>query len=442
MQSHVRVAAAYWVAAALVFDVCGMLAAAAAQTEFSGLPENGAPIFWADAAAFRGTSADSCRIEVYYKVHNPNLTYVRRESTYVASYEITGILRGRNNPQVASCSVAETYSLPTYKDTQDGESYLVNKMELFAPPGEYKLELTLQDRISRRSFARPLEVHVPAFANAVYAMSSPLFCRPASSGVVPDKFVKYGHAIVPEVARSYGGKQEDVPIYLEVYSPVGDTTRELFVLSRTFNRFQKLTRLDTVRFFPEAGGKTPVIVTVSLKDFVPGEVELAVQLTDGVQPLADEVKTGFKVEWSLLSLVRFDWKAAIDQLVHIAEPRELKALREAPPDKHVEMFDAFWKAKDPTPDTPENEWENEYYRRIRFADQHFTNPYRRGWRTDFGMIYIKYGEPDQIERYPFEMGQKPFEIWYYYGQGRKFVFVDAKGNDDYQLQYPFDGLYH
>jgi len=420
--------------------VCGGWTAATAQTEFSGIPEPGAPVFWAAAAAFRGATADSSRIEVYYRAYNPNLTYVRRDSVYVASYGIDAVLRSRGNPQVASQTLAETYSVPSYLDTQDGESYLVNKMDLFAPPGDYKLELTLQDRISRRSFARTLDVRVPDFAAAAYSMSTPLFCRTAPWGAIPDKFLKYGHAIVPEVARSYGGKQDDIPIYLEVYSPVGDTGVELFVLSRAFSRFQNYTRPDTVQFFPEGGGKTPVVLMIPLQDFVPGEVELTLSLSDGRQLLADEIKTGFKVEWSLMSLVKFDWNTAVDQLVHIAEPRELKALRDSAVDKRLEMFEAFWKAKDPTPDTPENEWENEYYRRIRFADQHYTNPYRRGWRTDFGMVYIKYGEPDQVERYPFELGNKPFEIWYYYAQGRKFVFMDAKGNGDYQLQYPYNGL--
>ena len=56
-----------------------------------------------------------------------------------------------------------------------------------------------------------------------------------------------------------------------------------------------------------------------------------------------------------------------------------------------------------------------------------------GWRTDRGRIYIKFGPPDDIERYPFEMGTYPFEIWRYYSLRKVFVFVDRTGFGDYYL---------
>jgi len=414
--------------------------AGVAQTEFSGLPEPGAPVFYADVAVFRGESGPGTTIEIYYKIKNPNLTYVRRGEKYFANYEIDGILRGGGNPQVATATISESYSILSYQETRNHDAYLLNKMEMTAPPGGYKLELTLRDRISNRSFARTLEVRVPKFRADEYSISTPLFCGVAGTLPVPEKFTKHGLAVLPRVSRSYGAMQENVPIYLEVYTP-GDTVSELLLIARSFHRYQNHTREDTLRFAPGQSGVTPVLLDISLSEFVPGECQLTLTLTDGMRVLADEVKTVYQVEWSLTSMLGNDWNQVVDQLVHITTHKEHKALRKAPEDKRLEIFNAFWKAKDPSPDTPENEWKNEYYRRIRFADVHYTNPYRRGWQTDFGMVYIKYGEPDQIERYPFELGSKPYEIWYYYAQDRKFIFMDAKGNGDYQLQYPYDGRY-
>ncbi|MFC1476313.1 GWxTD domain-containing protein, partial [Candidatus Zixiibacteriota bacterium] len=270
---------------------------------------------------------------------------------------------------------------------------------------------------------------------------TPLFCFAAAEPPVPEKFIKHGLAVLPQITRSYGAKEEAVPIYLEVYTP-GDTIVELILEATSFQRFQNHTRKDTARFFPAADGPTPVLLTIPLGEFEPGECRLTLKLSDGSRTLGNEIQSMYMVQWSLHSMLSSDWKLVVDQLVHIAAPKELKALRDAEPDQRAEMFDAFWKSKDPTPETLDNEWKNEYYRRIRFADAHYTNPYHRGWRTDFGMIYIKYGEPDQVERYPFELGQKPYEIWYYYAQGRKFVFVDTKGNDNYELQPPYDGGRH
>ena len=56
-----------------------------------------------------------------------------------------------------------------------------------------------------------------------------------------------------------------------------------------------------------------------------------------------------------------------------------------------------------------------------------------------GMIYIIYGEPEQVESHPFELNSKPYQIWYYYSLSRTFVFVDEIGTGDYELQYPYDG---
>jgi len=409
-----------------------------AQTEFSGLPELGAPIFEVDVAVFRGDSPAEATVEVYYKLKNPSLTYVRRGTTYSANYEIDAILRQRRNPQIASASLAESYSVSSYRETRNADSYLINKVEMSAPPGQYKLELVVRDRVSRRSYERTLNVRVPEFPVGEYSVSTPLFCGAVPDSSVPEKFVKHGLAVLPKVSRSYGGEQEEVPVYLEIYTS-GDTTAELLLISRTFQRSPNHTRSDTLRFVPRPSGRTPVLLTVPLAEFEPGECQLTLTLTDGSRTLADEVKSVFRVEWSLFSMFGDDWDVVVDQLAYVTAHKELKVLREAPEDKRREMFEAFWKAKDPTPDTPENERKNEYYRRIRFADAHYTNPYRPGWRTDFGVVYIKYGEPDQIERYPFELGQKPYEIWFYYAQDRRFVFVDSKGNDDYQLQYPYDG---
>ena len=78
---------------------------------------------------------------------------------------------------------------------------------------------------------------------------------------------------------------------------------------------------------------------------------------------------------------------------------------------------------------------DEYYGRIQFANQNFGH-YIDGWKTDMGMIYVIFGSPSNIERHPFELDSKPYEIWTYYDLGREFIFVDMSGFGDYRLQTP------
>jgi len=78
---------------------------------------------------------------------------------------------------------------------------------------------------------------------------------------------------------------------------------------------------------------------------------------------------------------------------------------------------------------------NEYYARVKIANQRYSH-YFDGWKTDMGMVYITYGDPNDIERHPFDMDQKPYEIWQYYDLNREFTFIDATGFGDYRLTSP------
>ena len=95
----------------------------------------------------------------------------------------------------------------------------------------------------------------------------------------------------------------------------------------------------------------------------------------------------------------------------------------------------FWARRDPSPDTPRNEALIEFFRRVRYADQHFQGM-GPGWRSDMGRIYIKYGPPDQIENRPASTQSPQLELWYYNQPYRQFVFADREGFGRYVLVNP------
>lgn len=114
------------------------------------------------------------------------------------------------------------------------------------------------------------------------------------------------------------------------------------------------------------------------------------------------------------------------------------------------FIEQFWLRRDPTPDTPENEYKEEHYRRIAYANEHFASGVP-GWRTDRGRIYITFGPPDEIEAHPsggtydrpFEEGggttsTYPFEDWryrYIEGIGNEVIidFVDQCMCNEYKI---------
>ncbi|MBV9225780.1 MAG: GWxTD domain-containing protein [Acidobacteriaceae bacterium] len=95
------------------------------------------------------------------------------------------------------------------------------------------------------------------------------------------------------------------------------------------------------------------------------------------------------------------WKKWMNEdVVYIITDEEKKAFKNLHTDEERQSFvESFWLRRDPTPDTEENEYKEEHYRRIAYANDHYASGIP-GWKTDRGMIYIKYGPPDEIDSHP------------------------------------------
>jgi GWxTD domain-containing protein len=106
-----------------------------------------------------------------------------------------------------------------------------------------------------------------------------------------------------------------------------------------------------------------------------------------------------------------------EDVVYIISPREKSVFLQLANDREREMFiEAFWKARDDDPMTPENKAKDEHYRRIEYANKNFGRGLQAGgWRSDMGRIYITLGEPKTIEKYENENDVYPMIVWFYQG---------------------------
>ncbi len=149
-----------------------------------------------------------------------------------------------------------------------------------------------------------------------------------------------------------------------------------------------------------------------------------------------------------------EWIKEVEPIITQAEREAYLKLKS---DAERENFiGIFWGRRDPTPDTEENEYKDEYYERIAYANEHFSSG-KAGWLTDRGGIYVKWGKPDEIESHP-AGGQYqrlayegpgstsvyPFERWFYrylpgVGSGIEIEFVDPTGSGEYRIaRNPFE----
>ena len=105
------------------------------------------------------------------------------------------------------------------------------------------------------------------------------------------------------------------------------------------------------------------------------------------------------------------------------------------PEAKREFLYNFWKARDENPSDDQNAFYVNYLKRIDIANDRYSALGKQGWKTDRGRVYLIYGEPSQIDRYPNETETKPYEICRYESieGGVIFVFGDVTGFNDYQL---------
>lgn len=166
------------------------------------------------------------------------------------------------------------------------------------------------------------------------------------------------------------------------------------------------------------------------------------------QPASDPTTEPRKVKTEMNRAFK-DWlEKDVGPIITEAEKRVFLSLKT---DEEREKFiQIFWDNRDPNPDTEENEYREEYYERVAYANANFTSGIP-GWKTDRGRIYIKWGKPDSVESRPsggaydrpaYHGGGStttyPFETWFYrhldgVGDGIEIEFVDTTGTGEYRM---------
>ncbi|MGH9771066.1 MAG: GWxTD domain-containing protein [Candidatus Acidiferrales bacterium] len=140
-----------------------------------------------------------------------------------------------------------------------------------------------------------------------------------------------------------------------------------------------------------------------------------------------------------------------EDVVYIITPEEKNAFLHLETNEEREQFiEQFWQRRNPDPDSPDNTFKEEHYRRIAYANEHYASGIP-GWKSDRGRIYIMYGPPDEIQTHPTggtyerpdsegggETETYAFEDWRYryiegIGEDVELEFVDPSGSGEYRL---------
>jgi GWxTD domain-containing protein len=411
----------------------------AAQVEITAeAPSEYSATLFLDPIAFQGAQAGETRLDVFVQVGYDNLTFLKTGDTYAASYEMALRIEDSSGTQVVDKLWTENVAGLTFDQSVSSAGYSLQQRSFPVTPGRYAVFVSIRDLESKNEKKASYRCIVPDFSASVVALSDLM--------IVSRITVRDGkRSILPNVSPNVGNLPSAFFLFFEVYNRSGaDSLRfEARVLDA---KQETVLRTDTTQLVTT--GRNEVFMRIDNSEMALGDYVLSVRAVPSRFPKGTENEyvasrgRAFIMRWKGLPRATKDLDLAIDQLEYIAKDNELSELKSAGTlaEKQKKFLD-FWKRRSTNPNAPRNEKMAIYYSRVAYANKHFTR-YREGWRTDMGLVFILLGPPSNVERYPFQIDEKPEEVWQYFDLNYQFVFRDENGFGDYRLLTPLWEVYN
>ncbi len=431
-----------WLPVALA---CLLAAGAAAQSAYT--PEFGAEVITRRAELASGPST---QLDVYTSVPNSSLRFLARAGGFEARYGLTVQVyalddRGRQQGLVVSRTFERDVAARTYDETQDAEREDRAIQTLAVPPGRYVVAIAVEDAASGRALSREIGHVARDVSGDAVTMSDP---------VLLSAYDPAGGTSTPIVGATLSTEMDEFWVSYDLYASA-ETPLQVTYLVTEQSRVQERpsfgallglaprqqadsgTPVAVTEALSVEAGRTPAAFRLAMEGLQVGDYVLTVRLADSAGETLVETDKAFAVRWMGLDSQIADLDEAIAQLRYLARPADIRAIRNAPtPEAQRQRFLDFWNERDPTPSTPRNESMEQYYFRVAYANDRYSRFQDRGWNTDRGEVFIRFGEPDYVENHPFDYGTRPYQIWTYQGRGRRFIFVDETGAGDFELLVP------
>ncbi len=402
------------------------------QPEAMAVAPEGPPSTALEVLIFATLNSNLTRLDVFHQVSYASLSFVKEESRYTASYEMTISVYDSANGLVQEKTWTERLRAATFDETVSPSSYSLTERSFAVRPGRYRVECLLRDNESKITTRLTREVQATDFARYSFALSSLMLLNHIS--------VQDGKtSITPNISGNVGDDPDSFYVFLEGYSRLQPGLVK-FAVRITNDKNASVYASDTVQFVHE--GRNEILLLIRDSALTLGEYQLEVAASPqgpagrGTADYLAVSRRPFANRWRGLPRDDRSLDLAIEQLEYIAKDSELSYLRSAATTQEKQRrFMEFWRKRSTNPNTTRNFTMEQYYRRVEYANRHFSR-FRTGWKSDMGMVYIIFGPPGNIERHPFEANAKPYEVWDYYDLNYQFVFVDDSGFGDYRLNKP------
>jgi GWxTD domain-containing protein len=387
------------------------------------------PEFFVDALSFSSGDSLTSRVDIYVQVPYDAIQFVKKNDRYVAGYEISVNFLTDDNASVSEKVWTEEIVVPLFEYTGSKKTFSLTQRSIDIPPGIYTMRAQVRDNESKKISFVVKKIIIGNYFKKELAISDVMLVnRMSNEGE--------RRAISPNVSGNIGENNNSFSIFYEVYSDRGSDS---LILHYIITDLKGKEYLDKSQHYRLRGKKGQIITRFDSAKYSTGSYLLTVEVRS-VSADPNEIpalrQRSFVVRWGNMPISISDLDLAIKQMRYIAKDKEYEKAEEAKTEEEKRLvFEEFWHKRDPNPATKQNEYMEEYYSRVEYANKHFSH-YQAGWKTDMGMVFIIFGSPNNVERHPFDIDSKPYEVWSYYDYNRNVIFVDETGFGDYRLLTP------
>lgn len=420
--------------------------------------------FSVDVSGFRGDEGKTF-LEFYFLCRPSGFTLEERDDgVYVATFEIDlSIIDAQDNVAFQSVQQREYQTDRPVVITRRGEERVVLEQIVAAvAPGRYRAKAIVTDLNSRRSG----EAEKPFVAQPLDApellVSDLQFSALIQKAEDQNRFTKNGLLVLPNPLRIFE-KWIDTPedgsyrprnlfLYFEMYNLTPDSSTD----EAAYDIYPSVTSHVNEMTFPlppkkdrkVSGSDGLDVIAMDYMTFPEGIYTLEIKVRDAQTGTEASSSSVFEIIQPpqppppATVLTEEQAERGRRQLAIIASKRERDLYDNLDLEGKTEFLIAFWRMRDPTPETPENESMMVFNERFSYADYQLG-----GAESDRGSVFIRYGQPEEIERHDTDNIMKSYQVWYYTegvqgdpsrtseGGRHFFIFGDRRNIGRYELMH-------
>lgn len=362
------------------------------------------------------TQADLFYLEMNCGIPFNELHYEEIDSVNIARAVIAFKLVNLTQPDSLIDTLFRQFSVPSFKEAlRQGTTFIV-QFGLHVAEGEYMYMLTMTSGNKQGTVEKELTI-----TKDQYRLSDILLASEIVSDTLGDYLRKGNLKVIPRPSHNFTANYQTIYLYYEIYDiePDSGTITVTYTITDTTGK--------VIRKIPQTVKKLyrsqALNLGINIEGLDAGDYTITVSLSGEEIKTVASKQTSFHIIKHVETEISYEGMPYYEKVEYFLSENENKLFESLPPEGKHEFLKRFWSTRD-------------YFdiaERFEYADEHFQEGAKRGYRTERGRIYIKYGVPDDWGKSTIEIEEsKPYEHWQYF-TGIQFVFVDIRSTNEYTL---------